>query len=84
MNEVNLILNAARSQNLWELLKPLFGTVEMLAFGYAGNLSTLRRRAGSLGFQRAQQSGLEDCWEPGPGWTHMVQPYYGTAQPPDF
>ena len=32
----------------------------------------------------AQQSGLEDCWEPGPGWTHMVQPSYGAVHPPDF
>ena len=38
------------------------------------------------GVSAAQQSGRVGCWEPGSGWTHMVQPTFdtpwGSAPPP--
>ena len=35
MNHFNLIFKAAQKPGFWELLEALFGTVVMLAFGYA-------------------------------------------------
>ena len=70
----SLAYKAAASHSWLSGTHPVLSAIAAVRHHYSSTTGAFHRQPG---VSEAQQSGLEDCWEPGLRRTNMVQPYLG-------